>query len=943
MGFFVMFLVSLAVTVAGELLRPKQKFDDAKPSAIGDFSFPTADQSRVIGVFWGECKLQGPNTTWFGDYSMEPINKKIKTGWFSSDVVTQGYRNYLGVQLVFAFGPVEFISFIADDKVVKITNLVETDDYYSFTMDDPTFISADEPTNGLGGPVVLYKGTTTQEGDAYLNEQWGEDETSGFRRVCYAVLKHCYIGNSETPPPFGLIARRTPNQLGMTGGKHSVNGDANIACACYEVMVDRIWGLKIPLTKIDAASFIACGNTLFDEGIGISMLVDNPLVGKDLLADMLRHADGVIYPDPVTGLYTMKLARADYDIETLVEFNDSDTEHEGFEFSRTSWQETRNTIIVNYVDREDNFQRRPVQYQDLANISVRNGTIDSESIDFLGYSNSTAALAAAARASKTRSAPLVRVQCYANRKAYDLRIGSVFKLTKVKFGLNGLVMRVIDINYGTLDDPRIMLTAIEDVFAVNGLAFDPPDPTGWTPPLSEPIALEAQGLFEMPYHALGVEQRYIGTLGAPAGPADLGYETWHDPAGGTAYVQTGRVTALTPTGLTSAEIPAAGPAIDTVGFLISSGYRLDALSSVDDNGLEAGENIALIRSAAGDEFIAWKTVVDEGAGRRISNVWRAVYDSVPLTHPAGARIWFVSEGSGALSESPYAADGTVTAKLLPYNRRGTLDLADASPVSLATVSRAWKPYPVAGPLVDGSSTAVNVSGDATITWNLRGKKAQYAASAVLAQSDPSFVAEPEDGGSIDVNVYVDGVLQRTESITSAPWDTFTYTPSMRLEDDADETKLVRFGIVSKKGAYSSAERRTQEIYMLDVLDALTITTTNLPSAEPGVPYSVQLEATGGIPPLSWTIISGLPLPEDFALSSTGLLTGNPTTEFNHPITVQAEGPAGITDTQVLNLQSSLDCADYVLPAAEGATYDLDEAEEVLPATGNEIHVCNEII
>ena len=205
-----------------------------------------------------------------------------------------------------------------------------------------------------------------------------------------------------------MVARRTPNQLGMTGGKHNVNGDANIACAVFEIMTDRIWGLKMNAAeRIDMASFIACGNTLFDEGMGISMLVDNPMVAKDLMADMLRHADAVIYPDPVTGLYTMKLARADYDFETLDEFDDSNVATEGFEFSRMSWEETKNTTIVNYTDREANFTVVPVQYQDPANVDVRRGVIDAETIEFLGFSNGETAYNAAARANKTRSAPLV--------------------------------------------------------------------------------------------------------------------------------------------------------------------------------------------------------------------------------------------------------------------------------------------------------------------------------------------------------------------------------------------------------------------------------------------------------------------------------------------------------------------------------------------------------
>ena len=65
----------------------------------------------------------------------------------------------------------------------------------------------------------------------------------------------------------------------------------------------------------------------------------------------------------------------------------------------------------------------PVQYQDPANVDVRRGVIDAETIEFLGFNNGQTAYRAAARANKTRSAPLARTQFTTNREGYDLRPG----------------------------------------------------------------------------------------------------------------------------------------------------------------------------------------------------------------------------------------------------------------------------------------------------------------------------------------------------------------------------------------------------------------------------------------------------------------------------------------------------------------------------------------
>ena len=57
---------------------------------------------------------------------------------------------------------------------------------------------------------------------------------------------------------------------------------------------------------------------------------------------------------------------------------------------------------------------------------------------------------------------------------------------------------------------------------------------------------------------------------------------------------------------------------------------------------------------------------------------------------------------------------------------------------------------------------------------------------------------------------------------------------------------------------------------------LHITTTTLPEATPGVHYSTQLTAAGGLLPDSWKVTSATHLPTGFTLSPKGLLSGKPT-------------------------------------------------------------------
>ena len=59
---------------------------------------------------------------------------------------------------------------------------------------------------------------------------------------------------------------------------------------------------------------------------------------------------------------------------------------------------------------------------------------------------------------------------------------------------------------------------------------------------------------------------------------------------------------------------------------------------------------------------------------------------------------------------------------------------------------------------------------------------------------------------------------------------------------------------------------------------LTITTTSLSNAIQGQAYSQQLQASGGVPPYTWSVAadSPSPLPAGLTLSAAGLLSGTPT-------------------------------------------------------------------
>jgi hypothetical protein len=96
---------------------------------------------------------------------------------------------------------------------------------------------------------------------------------------------------------------------------------------------------------------------------------------------------------------------------------------------------------------------------------------------------------------------------------------------------------------------------------------------------------------------------------------------------------------------------------------------------------------------------------------------------------------------------------------------------------------------------------------------------------------------------------------------------------------------------------------------LAIGSGVIITTTSLPTAAPGVPYSHQLLATGGTPPYTWRHDPGTfavrPLPPGLQLTTAGVLTGTPTQEGSWPFTVEARDSVGVVASQTLTLTAQV--------------------------------------
>jgi hypothetical protein len=523
-------------------------------------------------------------------------------------------------------------------------------------------------------------------------------------------------------------------------------------------------GLGISEGLLDVAGMRAAGDTLFAEGLGLSMVLDTSASGWDVLRDIMTHIDAVLFTDPSTGLLTLKLIRFDYDPDELLVLDPSNCRLTGF--TRPTWDEVRTDVTVSYRDRADGFRVRQVQFHELAVFEVRSGQASPEEVELHGISTATNAQKAAARAGVALCYPWASLALEVNRVGWSLRPGSVAKLNWPPLGISGMVIRIARIQSGTLVDGRMPIEAVEDLFAVSWTAYTPPPPSGWVDPATFLDQLEDVAAVHAPYESVksmnpppDVISRAL-VMGAHGDGVTLGYNLYVRRTDGT-WPPGVPVATLTPSGLLASAVTKS-----QISIQVDDGPDTAVLADVSDADFAAGKNLLWID----DEFIAFKTVTRIAGGFTLNACVRGCIDTVPQDHAAGARVWFVSYGAGIanLNTPIYPEiEKDNYLRFQAFNSWTKIDFALA-PERILSVSppfRATRPYAPANVRFNGSAFPASITGELTVSWAHRNRLAPWS------YADAGITAGAEPGTSYTVKVYGElGTLVHTEAgLTGTSW------------------------------------------------------------------------------------------------------------------------------------------------------------------------------
>lgn len=814
---FVSFFYSLAAMAIhaaiawaiGEALKKRPKIPSAEPSNV---EVPQTKEGRFYGVIFGTPKrVMSPTVAWWGGVYVEPIRRHFtynKWGNNKRKYYYIGYNYYVGVHFKLCHGPIDGVKQIGSgDKVawpnMSVPTQMAPDGVTSSYIEAGGLFGGDERGGGIKGYIDIQYGSSTQTVNGYLSTMLGSN-ISASRGIVSVIAACVRMGTNPQLKPWWFLCKRTDilddGSPQWYLSKADISGDLNAAHILRECYTNTKWGLGYSVSLIDETSWAAAADTLYTEGFGLSRYwYDENEDIEDLIDDIKRTINGTIYQDPETGLFVLKLARDDYVVDELESFDESDIEDID-DFFRPVPGEIPDVVNVRITDVMNN-SVTPIPDHDIAMMDVQGGKSISLDMDFLAVTKPALGGKIAARERQQATSMLAPMTIKGKRTMSHIRPFDVFKITYGPLKIVQLVVRVMDVDYGTLKRGQVILHCTEDVFAMQDAIFSVPPETGWTDPISDPAVCPNRLLLEAPFWTL-VEDTGIS------------------------------IALLLDDGAGFLLVAAQRPSPDALDFELllrdsptsdfdkdGRGYFSPTATIVDDLPMNADEveielnNVEILDSVKVDSYaqindeIVKVTAIDT-ANNKVT-VARGILDTVPAAHSASDRIWFIE--SCYMAGTEYSDSDQPGVKILPRTGKGQLDEGDATAYNATAFdSRAVRPYPPGNFKIDGVSYPSEFSGEPVLTWAHRDRTQQ----STLIEHDNGNIG-PEAGTTYTIKIYDAGDTLRT-TVTGLTGTTYTYTNATEISDCGSLQTQLRFQLYAVRDGYDS-----WQMYDLTVLRRLS--------------------------------------------------------------------------------------------------------------------------
>jgi len=787
-GMFIMFLVSIIIT---DLTR-KIPDSNLKKMGLDDFDFPTVSEDRVIPVVVGDVLVEGPNVTWYGDY----LRKKLKesAGMIFKKSVTVGYQYYVGMELALCWGEVDSITEVHfGDKVAWTGNVTADGD--SFLVSDVGLYGGKKKGGGVHGNCVFYKGTSSQAADSYMTSQTGEAyQHAGVSKIIWegpngSLRGGGLLGEQPIVRAMKFRVQVYPNYLGSS--YKNVGGQANPAEVIYMLLTGRYTNLQlsspvvttVPDALIDKAQFLSVASQLNSDGMGISFQWQRDTSPGDLIADILRHVDGILRIDYATGKAQLKLFRDDYDFNTAREFNDTNVE-EVTSFTRTAPDAAVNVVVASYKDIDSDFKSKTVKAQDLGNL-YEQGNVNHSRLDLDMFTDEEVARSRAMMELLQLGSNITAAKIVTNREGFFVNLGDVVKFSRAELGIYDMPMRVMEKEEGDINSRQVVLTLLEDVFGVGETVYAAVPGTAWVDPIGPPVDVTEYRLDELPHYVFsktsGLSPYLLMCLAEAPSQSSYEYDIYLDTGTSQYSLIEDAIPYLETTTLSASYLKSTAP-VDAGGTLImTSPPPIDfAQAGTSEDLLDHFYHWILVD----DEFMCFETFTDLGGTYQLNNVYRGMLDTVPEDHNSGATVWWLQEIT--YMDSQRSSTEAVQIKMADRTFKGTLSLPSATARGKALTQRYDRFYPPGYVQVNNVIAPTSVTGDITINWLFRNR-------TILPLVSPTATSQPLETNQVCVvELYKGGLLWHTS--VDQVGTGYTYTEADELIEHGSQGTNFRLDI-----------------------------------------------------------------------------------------------------------------------------------------------------
>lgn len=591
-------------------------------------------------------------------------------------------------------------------------------------IDKPDLFGGVDEGGGFVGDIHVYLGTQSQPKDPWMVSQMSQDSISADLRgltprypmYVTCVIPKAYIGKQSTIPEmwFEIVnypntlrekypqiltdnynksvekyteiinkleaipddkilwaqeealrqARKKLNEITSHGVPRldPIGEDCNPAEAIFEILTNDYWGGSANVDVIDIESLIELGITCEYEELGVSLNYATLGTVSDPILKILEHINGVMFDNPKTGKLSFKLLRNDFDETKIKKFDESNCIN--MVFSRVDWHETSSSVSASFVDAAHFYDTGQVYVSDLANIEITHNQHQVD-VDATYFTTARNAKIMAQNKLFTSAYPLATVEFECNRYAYDLTLGEAIKISWAEYGIKETIFRVTAIDYGSLSDGTIKISAIEDVFSFDKTEYMISNGLAYVEPVYKPMKVERYAYIEMPYELSASLDTFVSVVAVQPSAHTTVWNIWYLYGG--KYQITSHSNKWGMGARTVYEIleeyeydENATIEIKPIGY--NSKNDIDyKMRFIAQNPSVYNNKSALNLIQIDNEIISYDSIdIQINGNYLLKGIIRGVYDTVPALHTTEAIVYFLDEKKNIYGTlKPVAEEGTI--------------------------------------------------------------------------------------------------------------------------------------------------------------------------------------------------------------------------------------------------------------------------------------------